>query len=406
MIPANDTICERYVGLILDLENRFGGVVDSAFGPSRTNGGSTGGPRCERELQHECEDLLRAVLASTTLGGWRRDFIAAQVRALLNRARRCEEESLSLTEEAKAYFGIEPRWIDDAFFADRRAIVRECLPRSGAGAAEALRCFRARARIIPSLRGRAIEQAVSFLGAEAQASLDLPSMGTIRLRRRARAPWRAYHRYEGNLASVLEISDSQPVDPAAVLHLVSHELFPGHHTELVCKDRALVQARGWAEHSLTLLQTPACVVSEGLAECGLAIVHDRGALIDWCGERLGDLGLDPREAEARIAIEDACQQLRYVAGNLALMLDAKASDAEAAAYACDMALLDRESAYRLLGFVRSARAHVFTYFEGSRLVRAFLQGLADPVAGFRELLCEPFTPARLRETAAREAVHA
>jgi len=406
VIPAGDAISARYVRLAFDFEKRFGGVVDSAFGPARRIGGSAGRARCERELQRECEDLLAEAVASTALRGARRDFIAAQLQALLDRAKRCGEEELSLSEEAKARFDVEPHWIDAAFFADQAAIVKDCLPRTGTAPVDALRAFRAKAEIAPPVRGRVIAQAVSFLGAEAQARLDLVSAGTIRLRRRAAAPWRAYHRYEGNLASVLQVSDLQPLDPAAILHLLSHELFPGHHTELACKDVALVQARGWTEHALTLLQTPACVVSEGLAECGLTLVHDRSALIGWCGERLAETGLDPGEAEARIAIEDACQQLRYVAGNLALMLDARASDAEAAAYACETALLDREGAYRLLGFVRSARAHVFSYFEGSRLVRAFLDGLPDRVAGFRKLLFEPFTPALLREATAREALHA
>ena len=55
--------------------------------------------------------------------------------------------------------------------------------------------------------------------------------------------------------------------PDTVVELVTHEAYPGHHTEHAWKEQLLTRA-GRLEESIVLIPTPQSVVSEGIASLG------------------------------------------------------------------------------------------------------------------------------------------
>ena len=63
--------------------------------------------------------------------------------------------------------------------------------------------------------------------------------------------------------------------------LVAHESYPGHHTEHCRKEAGLVAGQDQAEQTIFLVNTPQCLMAEGLADL---------ALYAAIGPELGRLG--------------------------------------------------------------------------------------------------------------------
>ena len=73
-------------------------------------------------------------------------------------------------------------------------------------------------------------------------------------------------------------------------HLVAHESYPGHHTEHCRKELGLVERAGRVEHTVFLVNTPECLMAEGLADLGVEASVGAG---------LGPVGRgDPRRPRA------------------------------------------------------------------------------------------------------------
>src|SRR5699024_1667570 len=100
-------------------------------------------------------------------------------------------------------------------------------------------------------------------------------------------------------------------------HLISHEAYPGHHTEHCRKESGLVGA-GEDEQTLFLVNTPQCLMAEGLADLALEAVVGPG-WGTWAREIFADLGLRFAGEQAE-RIADASAQLIGVRQDAALML--------------------------------------------------------------------------------------
>ena len=73
----------------------------------------------------------------------------------------------------------------------------------------------------------------------------------------------------GSTAAVARGSTSTPTCRSArtdLTGLVAHEAYPGHHLEHAWKEAELVDRAGRLESSILLINTPECLISEGLAD--------------------------------------------------------------------------------------------------------------------------------------------
>jgi hypothetical protein len=179
-------------------------------------------------------------------------------------------------------------------------------------------------------------------------------------------------------------------------HLVAHEAYPGHHTEHCRKERGLVERAARTEHTVFLVNTPECLMAEGLADLGVqASIGDGWG--PWAAEILGDLGLrfDGHLAE-RVAA--AAAPLNRVRQDAAILLHDRGRDtADVAAYLQRWSLVSAERAAQQIRFLTHPlwRAYISTYVEGYDLLSRWLvERPADqPVADrFLRLLDEPLTP--------------
>src|SRR6202043_2833652 len=100
--------------------------------------------------------------------------------------------------------------------------------------------------------------------------------------------------------------------------------YPGHHTEHCRKEAGLVNGKGHAEQTIFLVNTPQCLMAEGLADLALyAAIGPRWG--HWASEIYAALGLrfDGERAEA-VSEASAAQECRNLVGIAMLVNDTRA----------------------------------------------------------------------------------
>jgi hypothetical protein len=206
-------------------------------------------------------------------------------------------------------------------------------------------------------------------------------------------PWSAFNYYEGGFRSRVAVNTDVPITPAFVAHLISHETYPGHHTEKAWKELLLVRERDQVEETILMIGAPQATVAEGIATLAPEVVfgdeeHDVAA------GHLAAAGVayDP---EVGRAVTEAARPLRFVRTNAALMLHADGvSEEDALDYLMRWGLISKQRADQALQFMTHPvwRSYGTTYTDGYRLSSAFVDG--EP-ARFKRLLTEQLTPADL-----------
>ena len=116
--------------------------------------------------------------------------------------------------------------------------------------------------VVEALVPRYRERAAGLFG--------LPEGEDLRVSLVRNQPWTGYNWYDGGYRSRVDINLDLPLRLPA--HLVTaHETYPGHHLEHALKERILVEELGRLEASVLLINTPECLISEGLANVGKGI---------------------------------------------------------------------------------------------------------------------------------------
>src|SRR5699024_11039808 len=139
---------------------------------------------------------------------------------------------------------------------------------------------------------------------------------------------------------------------------------PGHHTEHCRKEAGLVGA-GEAEQTLFVVNTPQCLMAEGLADLALESVVGDGWGV-WAQEIFADLGLRFAGEQAE-RIARASARLLTVRQDAALMLhDRGRSPDDVAQFLQRWTFATPERARQQLRFLSSPlwRAYISTYVEG------------------------------------------
>ena len=119
-------------------------------------------------------------------------------------------------------------------------------------------------------------------------------------------PWTAYNWYDGGRRSRVDVNTDLPVRAPDLIHVIAHETYPGHHLEHAWKEADLVDRGGRLEASILLINTPECLISEGLADLGAPVRRPargagrppRRALRAGRARRRGRSGRGPRGRRA------------------------------------------------------------------------------------------------------------
>jgi hypothetical protein len=219
----------------------------------------------------------------------------------------------------------------------------------------------------------------------------------------------------------VELNLDLPVQAGSLVHTVAHETYPGHHLEASTKEARLVDGDGRTELTLLSINTPECLVHEGLADLGYRFAVPPGEEVDLLVELFGiarlPVAADAGAARATAATEavagGARRALRGIGGNAALLrhVDGR-SRAETVDYLVTVGRQAPARAEQRLDFIEHPlwRTYVFVYREGERLLARWLEGVPEGSRAerFGRLLAEARSPSSIAgelETG-RAAAHA
>jgi len=349
------------------------------------------------ELRRRARELL-AELDSSGLAAERITFLRAQLVGLECSARVMSAEPVGFVDEVTAYFDVQVALGEEGRYAAAHSELDSLLP-GGGTLAQRYADYR-RADECPSGRLEEVVHALSGqLRDQVRAEYELPPNETVTYDVVTDQPWSGFNYYRGNGHSDVAINADLPHRLSQLPHLVAHESYPGHHTEHCRKEVGLVDRDQHREHTIFLVNTPECLMAEGLADLGVKVAVGDGWGA-WTEAILRDLGLS---ADGQLAerVAKAVAPLNDVRQDAAILLhDRGRGPEEVLNYLQRWSLVSRERAQQSLRFLTHPlwRAYTSTYVEGHRLLSAWLD--ARPAGSsvgdrFRRLLDEPLTPGRI-----------
>ncbi|HTY26890.1 MAG TPA: DUF885 domain-containing protein [Mycobacterium sp.] len=396
------TLIRDYLMLGLRFDRIEDGYVDSFTGDPSLRRAVADEPAPEpAELARQADRLLADLPQVPRTDGFtdqRADFIGAHLRALACAARKFAGEPVGFVDEVAAYFDVRISRGDEDRYRAAHARIDEVL--GGAGPlAERMAAHRNRDEIPPQRLEECIHAFSSALRDKVRATYPLPDAETIVYEVVTDKPWSGFNYYEGNYRSTVAVNADLKQQMANLPRLVAHESYPGHHTEHCRKEAGLVAGQDQQEQTIFLVNTPQCLMAEGLADLALyaAIGPGWGS---WATEIYADLGLrfDGERAEV---LSEASAALADVRQDAALMLHDEHRDADdVVAFLQRWLLIDDTRARQSLRFLSDPlwRAYTSTYVEGYRLLRSWLDDRPTGVAlteRFGRLLDEPLIPSSL-----------
>ncbi|TFV60923.1 DUF885 domain-containing protein [Mycobacterium sp. PS03-16] len=398
-----DTLIREYLLLGLRFDRVEDGYVDSFTGDPALRRLVADEPAPDPAgLARQAERLLAAVPATPRTGGFdetRADYLTAHLRALALAGRKFAGQEVGFVDEVEAYFDVRIAKGDPDAYRQAHLALDEALGGSGP-LADRIQAHRTADEIPPARLEECIHAFSSALRDRVRATYPLPDTETITYEVVTDKPWSGFNYYLGDYTSTVAVNADLKQQMANLPRLVAHESYPGHHTEHCRKEAGLVAGKGQAEQTIFLVNTPQCLMAEGLADLALyAVVGPSWG--DWAAEIYADLGLRFDGARAE-AVSAATAALADVRQDAALMLHDEHRDVDdVVAFLKRWLLVNDERARQMLRFLSSPlwRAYTSTYVEGYRLLRGWLD---DRPAGvglterFGRLLDEPLIPSALR----------
>ncbi|MFT4199207.1 DUF885 domain-containing protein [Gordonia sp. (in: high G+C Gram-positive bacteria)] len=396
-LPAADEIVTEYlrIGLAFDLLEE--GFVDAY----------TGDPALRAQVRDEGvpepTSLARraAHLRDRLPGGLpadRAEFIRSHLTALECSARKFAGEEIGFVDEVKAYFDVDIAAEDPEVYRQSHRDLAAALGVADDSdtLGEAYRAYRKATEIPADRLGDCVSAFASALRDEVRKTVDLPVAETVEFEIVSDQPWSGFNYYLGGYRSRVAINTDVPQQLSALPHLVAHEAYPGHHTEH-CRKEELLVGGGQGEQTIFLVNTPQCLMAEGLADHALrAAIGPDWPL--WAETIYADLGLR-FDAHRATAVGEATAGLLAVRQDAALLLHDRGADPdEVTAFLSRWLLVSEPRARQMLRFLTSPlwRAYISTYVEGYRLLGDWMGDGPDRAERFNRLLDEPLTPALLR----------
>ena len=356
-------------------------------------------------LVRQAERLLAALPSIPHSNGFdqaRADYIGAHLRALACAGRKFAGDDIGFVDEVHDYFDVHIAKGEVDTYRQAHARLDDVLGDLALSGplAERMEAYRTAEEIPQNRLAECIEAFSSALRDRVRAEYPLPDTETVEYQVVTDQPWSGFNYYLGDYRSTVAVNADVKQLMSNLPRLVAHESYPGHHTEHCRKEAGLVNGKGHAEQTIFLVNTPQCLMAEGLADLALYAAIGPG-WGHWASEIYADLGLrfDGERAEA---VSEASAALAGVRQDAALMLHDEHRDAdEVAAFLRRWLLVNDTRARQMLRFLSSPlwRAYTSTYVEGYRLLRRWL---GDRPAGvslaerFGRLLDEPLIPSALR----------
>ena len=396
--PAFDAFGRDYARLSFGIEHHVPGFIDAYLGPAEERALLDPGiaPPPD-ELIATAHGLLSGIPALDASES-RKAYLTKQVEAMLTTARRIAGNVLPYREEVRLLFDIEPRATPESVYEAAISDLDKLLPGDGP-IAERMIAWRQDYTISPETARRLVDVVLPELRERTRQFVDLPSDESIEIRMVQDQPWSGYNWYLGDGRSRVDLNTDLPIYAYRLTDLLAHEGYPGHHTEHALKER-LYTEQGWGEHALQLINTPECLISEGIATVAESIIFSPEELVRFRRERVYPAAGISGDPEREVAIGAALRVLRSVPGNAALLLHEAGHDAEEVVdYLQRYGLSTEAEARQRLRFIADPlwRAYIFTYHVGFELISDWMDQapVSERRSRFRTLLTDQVYPSQV-----------
>jgi hypothetical protein len=393
---ADESIVEEYIRLATGIDQHLPGYVDAYYGPAEWREDVV---VPLPELAARAERLAHAVTEADSRDEQRRDYLSRHVFAMQTTLRLLQGENLSLAEEVAALYNVHPERVPESVFEEAHQILDELLP-PGENLRE--RMIQRRKNLeIPVERVEELLPVVhKELRTHTRELYPLPENESVEFLFVQNQPWSAYNWYLGECRSKIEINTDLPLRINHLADFIAHEGYPGHHTEGCIKEARLVRKAGHIEHSIALINSPACVIAEGIATSALGMVMPDENWIAWHQDEIfPKAGFKHLSAQRERQIDLALMNLSGLAGNAAFLLhDDGMPEEKVSDYLQHYGLLREQEALKNIEFISHPlyRSYIFTYSVGKKLLQELFAKNKDAGHYFTRLLTEPVTPSQIR----------
>lgn len=372
--------------------------IDAYYGPPEWKTQADNEPEMPTAHLVKAAMALADALSAQNFASRHANYLRKQVVAMETISRKLDGQTFSLEEEVQGCFDIRPTRIPESQFEQAHAIFDEVLPGSGSIFERRIALRRKyelppeKLHLLPMLLERTMnevrQRTQEFVRLPEQEGMDIQ---LVKDKHYGGACW-----YLGNYRSRIDVNTDLPMSLNTLPYFVSHEGYPGHHTESVLKEQHLYRNGGDIDQSIVLLSSPHCLISEGIATTALEMIFAPGEVDAWLGEHIyPEAGIEPDNVDT-MKLHKASELLEDVWDNAAFMLHDGYADAEVMRYMQRYLLVPEEEVHKYLEFLKVPfqGAYVFTYGNGKRLMRPWLEG-PDRLANFRRFLTEQYTPSDL-----------
>jgi hypothetical protein len=400
-VPVPDDVARDYLLLALRLDQHISGLVDGYFGPADLKAQVDVAQIPPATRLRDDAAALRARLRAEVEDPQRRDWLDAQLVALEAQAGAAAGDELPYVEHLRRCFTLVPERRDESVFEDAAAEIDDLLP-GAEPLNERLQAWDERFTVDPGRLPPVVEWLGGVMRERARDLWGVPDGEDLRVNLVRNQPWTGYNWYDGGLRSRVDINLDLPIRADALLHVVAHETYLGHHLEHAWREADQVTRLGRLEASVLLINTPECLISEGLADLGIRVAYgddERQALLEELYRRAG-LEARPGDAARHVALAVPRRRLSETRVNAALMRHADgASHGDVLDYLQRVGRFPAEAAAKRLEFIEHPlwRTYVFVYHEGEALLGRWVDEAPDGEAAprFGRLLHEPLTPAAI-----------
>jgi hypothetical protein len=314
------------------------------------------------------------------------EWLRAQLIGLEAACRWFAGEQIPFAELVRRCHQIDAELVPEDEFAAAHARLDEALPGSGSFHDRYL-AWRDSQLVPAELVSPGVEALAAELRARTDALVGLPDGDRVDFVLETNKPWGGFCDYLGDLHTRVSINVDLPISSYRLFELVTHEVYPGHHTEHLCKEPLIKQGR--LELAIALFPTPQSTVAEGIAR----LAHE--ALLGDDADRVGAAVLEPLgiayDAATAAIVRKTQRTLSSVGPNLVRMLaEGDITREEARPYARRWLIGPDELIEKGLNLLDDAwPIYYFCYPAGYDLAKRFVA--RDPDR-FARLLREPLTP--------------
>ena len=410
-VPAPDPIARDYLLLGLRLGKLLPGLVDSYFGPAGLKAQVEDEAPLPPVTLREQASLLQSRLWTEVTEPDRLRWLRVQLVSLEAQAMTLAGDPLPYSDCVACLFDITPERPSEPVFDAAADDLARLLPAGSIGGAtvsERLAAWESRFAIDPARLPAVVEWLVGEVRDRTDRLLGLPVGERVEFAYVSGRSWGVRSEYLGGGRTSVQFNTDLPSTPAGLIHLAAHECYPGRHTERAWREQRILEEMGRLEVSISLLNTPEAVISEGLAYLGERMVasdDETAVLLLELYDRAGlAVAADPaaaREAaETQVRIRRAWSSLRAVTASAAFMLHADGvSRDEVELYLRHRLLTTRDRAEQQMKLIEDpiSRTQVLAGDEGERLLHRWFElgPTSERVDRFGRFMREQVTPGAL-----------